>query len=105
MKILADLVNIGTLMAFVIVCLAVLVMRRTNPDAPRPFRTPWVPAVPLVGAASNLAMMFFLGWENWLRLFVWLLIGLAIYFAYSRHHSKLALDTRSAPTRRHAQQR
>ncbi|MBI3783809.1 MAG: amino acid permease [Deltaproteobacteria bacterium] len=90
LKILADLVNIGTLMAFVIVCAAVLVMRRTNPDVPRPFRTPFVPVVPILGMLSNLAMMFALGWENWLRLFVWLAVGLVIYFTYGRHHSLLA---------------
>jgi APA family basic amino acid/polyamine antiporter len=92
LKILADLVNIGTLMAFVIVCAAVIVMRRTNPDLPRPFRTPFVPVVPILGMASNLMLMFALGWENWVRLFVWLLVGLAIYFGYSRHHSTLALS-------------
>jgi APA family basic amino acid/polyamine antiporter len=91
LKILADLVNIGTLMAFVIVCAAVMVMRRTNPDLPRPFRTPLMPLVPILGMASNLMMMLALGWENWLRLFVWLAVGLAIYFGYSRHHSSLAL--------------
>jgi APA family basic amino acid/polyamine antiporter len=100
LKILADLVNIGTLMAFAIVCAAVLVMRRSNPGLARPFRTPFVPAVPLLGVASNVLMMLFLGWENWLRLFVWLAIGLAIYFGYSRHHSKLALEARSSPARR-----
>jgi APA family basic amino acid/polyamine antiporter len=91
LKVLADLVNIGTLMAFVIVCAAVLVMRRTNPDLPRPFRTPFVPLVPLLGMAINLMMMFYLGWENWLRLFTWLGIGLAIYFAYGRKRSTLRL--------------
>ncbi len=91
LKILADLVNIGTLMAFVIVCAAVMVMRRTNPDLPRPFRTPWVPVVPILGILSNLMMMLALGWENWTRLFVWLAVGLVIYFGYSRHHSALAL--------------
>jgi APA family basic amino acid/polyamine antiporter len=90
LKILADLVNIGTLMAFVIVCAAVLVMRRTNPELPRPFRTPFVPAVPILGILTNMAMMFALGWENWLRLFVWLIIGLTIYFSYSQRHSRLA---------------
>jgi APA family basic amino acid/polyamine antiporter len=90
LKILADLVNIGTLMAFVVVCAAVLVMRRSQPDLPRPFRTPWVPVVPIRGIGTNLLLMFALGWENWLRLFVWLGIGLAIYFGYSRHHSVLA---------------
>jgi len=89
LKILADLVNIGTLMAFVIVCAAVLVMRRTNPDLPRPFRTPLVPWVPIAGIAMNLTLMFSLGWENWLRLLIWLLIGFVLYFAYGRHHSVL----------------
>jgi APA family basic amino acid/polyamine antiporter len=91
LKILADLVNIGTLMAFVIVCAAVIVMRRTNPALPRPFRTPLVPWVPLLGMASNLLMMFYLGWENWLRLFVWLAVGLCVYFSYGRHHSTMAM--------------
>jgi APA family basic amino acid/polyamine antiporter len=90
LKVLADLVNIGTLLAFVIVCAAVLVMRRTNPDLPRPFRTPLVPLVPLLGMAANLTLMFYLGWHNWVRLFVWLAIGLAIYMAYGRRHSRLA---------------
>ena len=99
LKILADLVNIGTLMAFVIVCAAVLVMRRTNPGLRRPFRTPFVPLVPILGMASNLLMMFYLGWENWLRLFIWLVIGLAIYFTYSRYHSRLA---NSVPARQPA---
>jgi APA family basic amino acid/polyamine antiporter len=98
LKILADLVNIGTLMAFVIVCLAVLVMRRSNPGVPRPFRTPFVPWVPMLGVGMNLMMMFYLGWENWLRLFVWLAIGLVIYFSYGRHHSKL-LEARAGASR------
>jgi APA family basic amino acid/polyamine antiporter len=89
LKILADLVNIGTLMAFVIVCAAVIVMRRTNPDLPRPFRTPLVPLVPILGMASNLLLMLYLGWENWLRLFVWLAIGMVLYFTYGRRHSTL----------------
>jgi APA family basic amino acid/polyamine antiporter len=92
LKLLADLVNIGTLMAFVIVCAAVMVMRRTHPDLPRPFRTPWVPLVPVLGIASNLLMMLYLGWENWLRLGVWLAVGLAIYFAYGRRHSTMAIE-------------
>jgi APA family basic amino acid/polyamine antiporter len=89
LKLLADLVNIGTLMAFVIVCAAIIVMRRTNPDVERPFRTPFVPWVPIAGMLMNGGMMFYLGWENWLRLGVWLLVGLVIYFTYSRHHSVL----------------
>ena len=91
LKVLADLVNIGTLMAFVIVCAAVMVMRRTNPGLPRPFRTPLVPLVPILGMAMNLLMMCYLGWENWLRLFVWLAVGLGIYFGYGRKRSTLRL--------------
>jgi APA family basic amino acid/polyamine antiporter len=91
LRILAELVNIGTLMAFVIVCAAVLVMRRTNPQLPRPFRTPFVPFVPLLGIAMNFGMMCALGWENWLRLFVWLAVGIAIYVFYGRKRSTLAL--------------
>jgi APA family basic amino acid/polyamine antiporter len=89
LKLLADLVNIGTLMAFVIVCAAVLVMRRTNPDLPRPFRTPLVPLVPILGIASNGLMMFYLGWENWLRLGTWLALGLVIYWFYGRRRSTM----------------
>jgi APA family basic amino acid/polyamine antiporter len=99
LKLLADLVNIGTLFAFVIVCAAVLIMRRTNPDVKRPFRTPLVPLVPILGMLSNFGMMCALGWENWLRLFVWLLIGLVIYFTYGRHHSVLAGNATKARTR------
>ena len=90
LKLLADLVNIGTLMAFVVVCAAVLVMRRTHPETHRPFRTPFMPWVPILGMLVNLGLMFSLGWENWLRLAVWLAIGLVIYFRYGRVHSKLA---------------
>jgi APA family basic amino acid/polyamine antiporter len=89
LKLLADLVNIGTLLAFVIVCAAVLVMRRTNPGLPRPFRTPLVPWVPIAGIVMNVGLMLSLGWHNWVRLFVWLLLGFAIYFAYGRRHSTL----------------
>jgi len=91
LKILADLVNIGTLMAFVVVCASVIVMRRTHPDLPRPFRTPLVPLVPILGIVMNLAMMFSLGWHNWVRLGVWLLIGFAIYFGYGRKRSTMGL--------------
>jgi APA family basic amino acid/polyamine antiporter len=92
LRILAELVNIGTLMAFVIVCAAVLIMRRTNPKLPRPFRTPFVPLVPILGMAMNFGMMCALGWENWLRLFVWLAVGLCIYFGYGRKRSTMALQ-------------
>jgi APA family basic amino acid/polyamine antiporter len=82
-------VNIGTLFAFVIVCAAVLIMRRTHPGMRRPFRTPFVPLVPLLGIGANLTLMVYLGWHNWVRLFVWLLIGLAIYTCYGLRHSRL----------------
>lgn len=88
--ILADLVNIGTLLAFVIVCLAVLIMRYTHPTAERPFRCPWVPTVPILGVIFCLVLMFSLPFANWLRLGVWMVIGMCIYFFYSRHHSVMA---------------
>jgi basic amino acid/polyamine antiporter, APA family len=86
---IGKMVNIGTLLAFVIVCAAVLVLRSTRPDQPRPFRTPLVPWVPILGIVANSYMMYKLGWINWLRLFIWLVIGLVIYFTYSRHHSRV----------------
>jgi len=88
--VLLTLVNIGTLFAFVIVCAAVLIMRRTHPDAERPFRAPLVPLVPILGIATCLVLMFSLPAENWLRLAVWLLIGFAIYFGYGRRRSVMA---------------
>jgi APA family basic amino acid/polyamine antiporter len=87
LNILAELVSIGTLFAFVVVCAAVLVMRRTHPETPRPFRAPLVPLTPVLGVAICLLLMFSLPAENWLRLFGWLAVGLVIYFTYSRHHS------------------
>src|SRR5262249_14176987 len=86
--------NIGTLMAFVIVCAAVLIMRRTNPDARRPFRCPFVPVIPILGIAICLLLMFSLPPENWARLGGWLVIGLAIYFFYGRRHSLLGQELR-----------
>ena len=90
LRILAELVNIGTLLAFVIVCGAVLVMRKTNPDAERPFRVPLSPLTPILGIAICLLLMFSLPGENWLRLVIWLAVGLAIYFGYGKKHSLLA---------------
>src|SRR5882724_2283580 len=86
---IGKMVNIGTLLAFVIVCIAVLVLRRTNPDQPRPFRTPWVPLLPILGIVSNGYMMYKLGWVNWARLLIWLAIGLVIYFTYGKNNSKV----------------
>ncbi len=87
--IIGNMVNIGTLLAFVIVSIAVLVLRKTNPDQHRPFRTPWVPVVPILGVLVNGLMMWSLGWQNWARLIIWLIIGLVIYFTYSRYHSRV----------------
>lgn len=90
LRVLAELTNIGTLLAFTIVCTAVLIMRKTNPDAVRPFRAPFVPFVPIAGIVCCLILMFSLPPENWWRLFVWLAIGFTIYFSYSRKHSIMA---------------
>ncbi|HTS29051.1 MAG TPA: amino acid permease [Bryobacteraceae bacterium] len=91
LNIVGRMTSIGTLFAFVIVCAGVWVMRVKNPEQPRPFRTPWVPAVPILGMLVNFALMYSLGRGNWLRLIVWLVIGQAIYFGYGRRHSRLRL--------------
>src|SRR5664280_2606358 len=90
-NILGELVSIGTLLAFVIVCLGVLVLRYRNPEIPRVFRTPWVPFVPIAGVLVTLLQMVFLPFDTWMRLFVWMAIGLVIYFFYSRKHSRLRI--------------
>jgi len=89
-SVLGHLVSIGTLLTFAFVCMEVLVLRYIHPEYPRPFRVPFFPAVPILGVLTCLGMMSFLGIESWIRLVVWLLIGMIIYFAYSRHHSRLA---------------
>jgi APA family basic amino acid/polyamine antiporter len=86
---LADLTNIGTLFAFILVCLGVTVLRRTDPDRPRPFRVPMNPVFPILGVIFCLVLMLSLPLETWLRFFGWLAIGLLIYFLYSVRHSKL----------------
>jgi APA family basic amino acid/polyamine antiporter len=88
-QVLGELVSIGTLLAFVIVCIGVLVLRRTHPEYPRVFRTPWVPVVPVLGALLALAQMIGLPLDTWLRLLVWMAVGLVIYFAYGRWNSRL----------------
>jgi APA family basic amino acid/polyamine antiporter len=99
LRILAELVNIGTLLAFVIVCSAVLIIRRTHPDAVRPFRAPFGSFVPVMGIASCLLLMFSLPAENWLRLGIWLLIGFVIYFGYGRKHGLAAqMEARTGPS-------
>ena len=90
---LLHLTNIGTLLAFAIVCAAVLVMRKKYPNAERPFRCPWVPVVPILGIACCLILMFSLPAANWWRLLAWLALGFLIYFFYGRHHSVMSRRT------------
>ncbi|HNY55642.1 MAG TPA: amino acid permease C-terminal domain-containing protein, partial [Chitinophagales bacterium] len=87
--IVGDMTSIGTLFAFILVSIGVIMMRKTNPDTPRPFKTPLVPLVPILGVLVCGFMIFGLGKENWLRLIVWLAIGFVIYFGYSKNHSKI----------------
>jgi APA family basic amino acid/polyamine antiporter len=91
---LADLSNIGTLFAFVLVSLGVLVLRRRQPERRRGFRAPWVPVLPIAAIACCLVMMASLPVETWLRFVIWLILGLTIYFLYSRHHSEFGPEPR-----------
>jgi APA family basic amino acid/polyamine antiporter len=86
-RVVGEMTSIGTLLAFVMVCLGVLILRKRMPDAPRAFRTPWVPVVPILGIITCGIMMVALPIDTWIRLGVWLVIGLVIYFGYSRKHS------------------
>lgn len=97
---LGHMTSIGTLLAFVIVCIGIMVMRRTRPDLPRPYRTPLVPLVPILGILVCFAMMASLDKDTWIRLVVWLVIGLCIYFGYSRTHSHVAADDVREPVRK-----
>jgi APA family basic amino acid/polyamine antiporter len=90
-EVLGHLVSIGTLLAFVIVSAGIWVLRRRRPDLPRPFKTPWVPLVPILGIVTSLAMMVSLGHETWIRLVVWLVVGFVVYFGYARKHSRVQL--------------
>ncbi len=92
---LLHLTNIGTLFAFVIVCAAVIIMRRTNPNAVRPFRCPMAPFIPILGIVCCLGLMFSLPYGNWLRLLGWLAIGMVIYFSYGMWHSVVGKRMRS----------
>jgi APA family basic amino acid/polyamine antiporter len=89
LSLLGELVSIGTLFAFVIVCISIWVLRVKQPNLPRPFKTPLVPLVPILGALVCAAQMAALPWDTWMRLIAWMAIGLVIYFLYSRRHSKL----------------
>ena len=88
-NVLGELVSIGTLLAFVIVCSGVWILRRRGTEVPRAFVAPWIPFTPIMGILISLLMMFSLGWETWARLIIWLVIGLFIYFFYGRKHSRV----------------
>src|SRR6185369_2939614 len=85
--VVGEMTSIGTLLAFVLVCIGVIVLRKREPNLPRPFKTPWVPVVPVLGIITCLVMMVSLPLGTWIRLFVWLAIGLAVYFFYGRKNS------------------
>jgi len=97
--VLGQLVNIGTLLAFIIVCAGVWILRKRSPELHRPFKTPWVPVVPLLGILISLALMASLPLDTWIRLIVWLAIGLAIYFGYSRKNSRVQLALKNREER------
>ena len=88
-NVLGELVSIGTLLAFIIVCAGIWILRRRSPDLPRAFVAPWIPFTPIAGIVVSFYMMYSLGTPTWIRLFVWLAIGLVIYFTYSRRHSRV----------------
>ena len=88
-NVVGDMTSIGTLFAFILVCLGIVIMRRTNPNAVRPFKTPFSPFFPILGALICGFMVFGLGKDNWIRLFVWMFIGFIVYFGYGQKHSKI----------------
>lgn len=85
----ADMTNIGTLFAFVLVCTAIIWLRYSRPDHPRPFRVPLMPWTPLCGALACLGLMLFLPWLTWIRFVTWTALGIVVYFVYGRTHSRL----------------
>jgi basic amino acid/polyamine antiporter, APA family len=87
--VLGELVSIGTLLAFIIVCAGVWTLRARRPEMHRPFKTPWVPFVPIMGIVVSAGLMASLPLDTWLRLIVWLVIGMVVYFGYGRHHSRV----------------
>jgi basic amino acid/polyamine antiporter, APA family len=94
---LEEMVNIGTLFAFVLVSTGVLILRRTRPDLPRAFRTPLVPLIPVLAVLACLWLMLNLSVETWLRFVIWMLVGFVVYFGYSRRHSRFAAASAAGP--------
>jgi APA family basic amino acid/polyamine antiporter len=92
-RVVGEMTSIGTLFAFILVCIGVWVMRKKMPEIPRAFKTPFVPLVPILGIATCLFMMVFLPMDTWIRLLVWMLIGLDIYLVYGAKHSHLGNGT------------
>ena len=90
--------NIGTLFAFVLVCIGIMVLRYTKPNHPRPFRMPFMPVVPILGVLACLGLMYFLPWITWIRFFVWTIIGIVVYVMYGMRHSKLATSPSTEKT-------
>lgn len=87
--VVGEMTSIGTLLAFLMVCAGILILRKTDPDAARPFKVPLVPLIPVLGILTCLGMMVFMPWETWLRLIIWLALGLVIYFTYGKKNSVL----------------
>ena len=92
----AKLVNIGVLSAFIVICSAVLVLRRRKPDLPRAFRTPWVPVIPVTGIIFSVWLLSELAAITWMVFLIWVALGALVYFGYGMRHSKLAPDAVSA---------
>ncbi|MFL6530019.1 MAG: APC family permease, partial [Chthoniobacterales bacterium] len=95
--IVGEMTSIGTLFAFILVCAAVWIMRRRRPDVPRAFRVPALPVVATLGIIVCGAMIYGLGWTNWMRLIVWLLIGFVFYFTYGKNHSRISAPPPEMP--------
>ncbi|MEU4237201.1 amino acid permease [Actinoplanes sp. NPDC026619] len=95
---IVELVNIGTLFAFVLVNIGVIILRRTRPEMPRPYRVPWVPVLPIIGVLFAIYLMSDLPWETWVRFGVWLVIGIAIYLLYGYRNSRLRTEPQSTPS-------
>ena len=94
-SILGELVSIGTLLAFAIVCISIIFLRYKRPELHRPFKTPWVPFIPILGAGICILQMLSLPLDTWIRLIAWMAIGFVIYFTYGKRKSKIQLESKS----------